>query len=666
MCLRLPPFRFCVYDVGHYLRENRSEWSPRHVGFFDTETYPVRKDDREELRLRLWVGGTVDRTAGPRGKLDVGTASGETRSSLAQWVDRACVGRPTVWLFAHNLGFDLTVSRLPDELVKLGWQLTKWNFAGRNVTARLRKRSKGLTLVDSTSWLPMALEKVGLLVDRHKLPMPAFGAPDEDWLEYANQDVLVLADAVLQLLDWWDDNKLGHWSTTGPGCGWNSARHMSKQPLLVVRDDPAEVKHDRSAHLGGRRDVTRVGEIEGGPFAQIDFSNAYLTVAASQLLPKGRLAHYDSFDPYGTWVDGNRFGVIAECEVQCRVPRYPFATASGTFYPVGRFRSVLASPEIVSARNTGDLVAIGPGYVHDLGYPLQQWARWALDICDGGAQETAPVVASCVKQWGRSVIGKFAARASTSTARGPALWPGWHLERGSSGPDHLPAADVHVAGRHWWVTFDQEGENAYPAVLAWVASYVRVALGRMLEQLGEDLWVCCDTDGAMLDLTKARSWLRERSARFGRLRTPWAVAEAVCEAVTPLTWPLVPRVKTLSHTLTVVGPQHYQADTFTRAAGRPGKPEQGPDGSLELWRWPKVKWQMEHGSDDGFTRVAASWTEPAQLAHRWVTQEGLALPCTARMLPDGTSGLVPWAETPYAALGMILHERQAPALAGLH
>ena len=646
----------------HYLRSNESEWTPRYVAFWDTETYPVTEGTRQNLQMRLWTAALVDRKEVASQGVKVRTEWGADRRSLARWFNGVTVGHPTVWSYAHNLGFDLTVSRLPDFLHDLGWDMTEWNFAGRNVSGRMRKGTKGLTFCDSTSLLPTSLAAIGGMVGRRKLVMPADDAPEEAWLEYCQRDVLVLAEAVLTLMDWWDEHKLGHWAMTGAGCGWNAMRHMTPKKSFLVKTEPEGIAHDRLAIRGGRRDVTRVGEIAGGPFALLDFSNAHLTIAATQLLPKARLTFHDGFPLDSIHIAGNRFGVVADCEVETPSPLYPLRTPDGVFYPVGRFRAPLASPEIVAARDRGHLRAVGAGYVHDLGFPLAGWARWALNLMGVADPEQPPVVGAMVKQWGRSVVGKFAARGSRTVDRGPAQWPTWHLERGTSGPNHAPAADVHIAGRHWWVIRDLDGDNAYPAVLAFVESYVRVALNRMLDALGEDVWVCCDTDGVVVDLARAREWLCEGSRGRSVPRRPDRVAEALCEALGALTRPLVPKVKMLSETLHVAGPQHYSGDTFERAAGRPGKPELDSDGALRHWRWPKVAWQMEHGSPDGFTRVEAEWTAPATTAHRWVLTDGWTLPVMAHLNGDGQSHLTSWETMSPILGGGRLAPVQAPAV----
>lgn len=649
----------------HWLRGNASEWTPSRVIFLDTETRSTSQTSRQTLGLRLWVGGVVQRSCDTPAVSGVRTAHGRDRLSLAKWIDGATVGHQTTWLYAHNLGFDLTVSRLPDFLNRLGWTMSAWNFAGRNVGGRMVKRSKRLTLADSVSLLPHSLDEVGRRLGRPKQPLPAPGAPDEVWLDYCTNDVLILAQAVLELMDWWDRERLGHWAQSGPGCGWNSMRHHPEAGKVLIDTDTVGMSEDRKAIRGGRRDVTRVGEIPGGPFALVDFQNAYLTVAATQLLPVKRLGFFDDISQVLTGPHAQSLGCICECVVETDTPRYPYRTDKGVFYPTGRFKTVLCSPEIDDAAARGHLVSMGPGWLHHLGHPLRGWAQWCLGSLEAGNDTVPPVAKLMVKQWGRSVIGKFAARSSTQLDLGPALWPGWHLERGTWGPEHAPAADVHIGGRHWWYRMNQEGDNAYPGLLAWVESCVRVALGRMLDELGDDGWVCCDTDGAVLDLSKARSWLARRSWPLGRIRGPLPVAEAVCAALAPVTAPLVPRVKLISKTLTVSGPQHYAGDSFERAAGRPGKIEKDEDGSLHFWRWPKVAWQMAEGSKDGFVRVEAQWTHPSQLAHRWVLADGTTVPVRAQLDGDGGSRLLPWGAMVESLGELKLAGLQSPALRGL-
>src|SRR6266568_482150 len=139
----------------HYLRENARNWSPRSVIFLDTETREVVAGKTDVLGLRLWVARYVDRRTAKDVSPRHVTTWGTTAPALARWVDDVTLNREAVWLFSHNLSFDLTVSRLPLTLVSLGWRINDAAIGGKSPWLRLARGKRVLTLVDSGSWLPL-------------------------------------------------------------------------------------------------------------------------------------------------------------------------------------------------------------------------------------------------------------------------------------------------------------------------------------------------------------------------------------------------------------------------------------------------------------------------------------------------------------------------------
>jgi hypothetical protein len=670
------------------LRDNKNIWLPRSVIAFDTETSPDRRADREVLRLRCWTARHYRYSPDAGGLVLNATGAGCARADLAQWFDETCARGLSTWAYAHNLGFDLTVTALTEHLFHRGWELSDWTFAGKNVTGRMRKGKTKLALCDSFSLVPAPLAAIGTMVGLEKGILPADNASENEWLEYCARDTEVLGTALVELMAWWEEHELGHWTQSGPGLGYNAFRHKmrparpprdpdrpgevhlgwgeNRKPPIVIRTEPDGIGHDRLAVYGGRRDVTHVGEMTGGPFALLDFGNAYLTVAANHPLPAGRMAHYRDLEQRYRRSPRSWGSIVAECELDTPVARYPLRTATGVFYPVGRFTTTLAGPEIGWADQAGHLVRVGPGYLHRTSSALRPWARWCLEVIDPAERATAPVVKAMVKQWGRSVIGRFAGRQAGVRDVGPQIYPHWHYQPAVVGWGGTPGAMVNMAGRQWLYRFDQDGDDAYPAVLAFVESYVRVALGKVLEALGETVWLTCDTDGVVIDLSAARSWLQERSGRPTRYRNPLRVAEAVCGALAPLCGPLALRTKLVAENLTVAGPQHYQLGPLERAAGRPSRPELEPDGTPRWWTWPGARWQMSHGDPAGFVRVEQQWTAPANTAHRWVLADGRALPVFATLTPTGQSAIARWGAGPGPEYHGELEPTQAPALAGLY
>src|ERR1700679_343957 len=97
----------------HYLPGNKKEWTPDTVIYLDTETRVVQGGDREVLGLNLWCARLDVRLRDGRGVRTVVSGSGDSASSLGEWITGAVRGRTTVWAYCHNLAFDLATTRLP-------------------------------------------------------------------------------------------------------------------------------------------------------------------------------------------------------------------------------------------------------------------------------------------------------------------------------------------------------------------------------------------------------------------------------------------------------------------------------------------------------------------------------------------------------------------------
>src|SRR5487761_288239 len=269
----------------HYLRRNEAEWSPSNVAFFDTETTPVVDGTDEVHLLRLWCASCTRRSKvadEPSRQLD---GSGVTGEELADWLEVMLVGQPNLWVWAHNLAFDLTCSRLITLLVHRGWTITDFSVDDRSPWFRLARRSKHMTITDSWSWLPQSLAAIGETVKVKKPDLPAFEDDDAAWLVRCRGDVATLAASILALLDWWDRTRLGRWTITGAATGWNAMRHKLLRNCVLIEPTPEARVHERKAIRGGRREVWRWGRLSTGPYVQLDIERAHSTIAQHLALP---------------------------------------------------------------------------------------------------------------------------------------------------------------------------------------------------------------------------------------------------------------------------------------------------------------------------------------------------------------------------------------------
>lgn len=641
----------------HYLRANHGEWTPPHLVALDTET----RQATDELQvLRCWVASVIAR---PEGLSDMDTrkdASGDTARGLAAQLDAWSGSRPTMWVYAHNLGFDLAVTRLPVELCAIGWEVSDFAIDGRAPWLRLSKGRKHITLADSWSWVQSSLQVISGIVGITKPPLPDDGDSAEAWLIRCKSDVDILLAMMSTLMDWWSTTGRGRWSVTGAASGWNAYRHTPTPFKVLIDPDEKGVALERRSIYGGRRAVNKVGSLTPGQYVEIDFSRAYTVAAATMPLPIRRMRAFDSMSIDDSRIANDRWGIIAEVTIETDVPRWPVRESGRVWYPVGRFRTTLASPEIADARSRGALLAIHNGHSYQLAPHMETWARWCLDVADENTQGIPGVVRLAAKQWGRSVVGKWAQKRYTKIPLGFAPTAGWGYEQAWMADTHVRASIVDMGGRRYMSFPDGDGENAFPAVLAFIESGVRVALGKAIDAVGSAAFVQCDTDGLLASVADLMRRARSDETRAAITRKGEDFLNVIVERISEVTAPFTLRIKRTYSRVEVIGPQHVKLDGHRRYSGIPGSGEELQDGSIGAWVWPKLSQQMQSRDALGYVQHYQRYRVPRALAAGWITTTGTVLPMEWASLPDGSYGPLRWPQTRWAACGEELATVQTP------
>jgi hypothetical protein len=610
----------------HRLRPNHREWTPPQVMFLDAETTRELGDAGELHTLRLWAARLVVRRTKHGGGLGASNGWGYDTAELADQIDIWTEGQRTLWAYAHNLSFDLAVTRLPAELAARGWVVTAHAVSSDAPWLRMRRGQCVLTVCDSWGWLRAELAAIGADIGAPKLALPDWNDPDSEWLARCEGDVDILARAMCDLMDWWDAEQLGSWTLTGSAGGWNTWRHRTTAALPLIVPDAEQTAADRKAIYGGRREAFRHGTLDGGPWVLLDFKSAYPSIAAAKPLPAARQGNFDSLPLDSALVCGQDYGIIAQADVHTTVPRYPVRVAGRVVYPVGTFRTTLAGPEIAEARTRGELIAIGPGYLHKLSPHMAEWASWVLRVTDDASSQIPRVCRRAVKHWGRAVIGKTAAKGWQTRPLETLGWTGWDYRPAWNAELQAPSHLIDICGVAAEVISTGDGDNAYPAILAWVESWVRVYLGRAIDDIGPEHVITCDTDGLIMDNT-GRYTIDDFPLTMG---------------------PLTMRPKAKYDEIRVIGPQHIITPGDRKLSGIPSSAVPNDDGELQALLWPKLASQMAMrpgGTEPGYLRPWARYTLPASTVAGYVTRTGAVQPLRAVICHDGGTHVLAALET---------------------
>lgn len=627
----------------HWLTAPGATKTPGTVVTLATETCGVMDGGDQVHTLRCWATRT---TAGPAGQPAARTtisSAGSTPRELLEVIEAACQPGQETWVLAHNIGFDLAVTMLPDGLRGAGW-VAKWVHLSSEATIfRLVKGTRRLVLADTWSWLRCSLPEAQRGSGMRPRPRPVPDASAAAWAAHCAASVRALDRLVWGLLDWWVSLDAGPWRMTSASCGWSTIRCLTPPRTVLVGSQRLTSRLEADAITGGLKTVSRVGEQTSGRFDDWDLKAAYPTVAASLPLPcrgidPGRLG--SAVDPLHP-PDG--IGTICRVRIQTQMPCAPCRIGGDVFRPVGEFTTTLTSAELPWVLDHAGQVHVLDVAWFELAPWLAGWGRWIIDTQDGRTPGTPPVARMVVKGWGRSALGRFALKTSRLLYERPATCAGWRVE---TGMDAVTGSTIDIVSwdgvERTWIR-DQPGQDTLPAVLAFVEGHVRTAVLQAVARRPVGAVLQVNTDG----------WWERRPAGPAGRGVPWC-PEPFC---------LVS--KATSNVLTVSGPNHTGTPADPRLSGIPPTAVRQPDGSYRWQDWPGLAWQLQVSRPGEYRRPGRHVTLPPHSVHGWVLEDGRVLPPAVMVAADGSNMLRPWGETPGRPVDGVLAAWQIPVLARL-
>lgn len=531
-----------------------------------------------------------------------------------------------------------------------------------------RERTKWLhtlTIADSASLFPGPLAQLGPHVGICKTDVDFSACTDEELAGHCDADVAILAAAVLAFMDWWDSQDLGIWTVTGAGQAWQSYKRHLDPRQVVIDHDPAILEIERAAVYGGRRDVFRTGNLPPGRYAEIDFEAAYPTVAAEFPLPARAACPVN--DQHRAMALHGRVpqGMLAEVTICTDTPRWPVRIGGRVFYPVGRFRTVLAAPDIQAAADAHALEKVHEGWLFTMSSHLREWARWVLKLIKDKDGLVPGVVKIWAKLASRAVIGKFAQKGWRTT---PYVGPpaeGWSIEHTIELYSGTKGVITGVNGDYYISWADQRGEHERPAVLAFVEAHTRCRLSAVIAGPYGAGIVQCDTDGFAASHTVLERIAAALGAKWHHGRSVPRTSEDVIAEWNRVTYPLVLREKTHFARAVVYGPQHVVLDGKPRFAGVPRGAWKTSETTWMARLWPGMTWQAMHSVAGEYARPVQPYKVLGPYAQAWVLADGSVRAAETAIDAAGQNYLLHWKHTRWAASGAALRPHQAQWAEGL-
>ena len=480
----------------HWMRHNKASRYPARFVCLDVETHRQRLESGERQTFRL-AYATFDNETSRSGDAVDELAFADT-AELWRWIDSKTTTKCRTFVFAHNLAFDLRASSALVNLARIGWRVQSLALDRHRCWLRMTRGNRTLILIDTVSFLGVALNKLADEVKWNYVPLPHEESSTESFLDRCRSDTRLLRLLVIRMLRWLGDNDAGDFRMTGPAQGTALFRHRFLPPNgLLIHDDPDLLDLERKAGWAGRCEVWKHGYVKG-PLYEWDFSLCYARTARMASLPTRFRCEVppSAFDVLPTL--GNDRAYLAQVRIATDLPIVPAYIDGRICWPIGTFDTVLWDCEIQLARDFGAEVEIQRAFLYQASPLMKEWGDWIIGRLDGPEPETCPVGRALLKQWSRSTVGRFGLR-----------YPLWEQkdEARETGFAIVPwiDAETKATGDTLWIGNQilersgvVESNDSAPAIMSYVMALARCRLWRAIATLPEGSLCYCDTDSLIV------------------------------------------------------------------------------------------------------------------------------------------------------------------------
>ncbi len=543
-------------------RNKGTEFPPRLI-FFDTETTPVKISDHKTRHdLRLGCAVYWQRPAPRRPEREVWL---EFRDADALWdfVEQHAYKGERLVVVAHNLAFDGTVTAAFPSLLARGW-IVKALISERSLNIwRFVKDGRAIMFMDSLNLFRAPLADLGDVLGVPKLPIDFDTATDAELSAYCKRDVEILLALFRRYGDFLRRHDLGSFRPTIASQALGTYQHKYMKKPIYIHANPYATAIERRGYHGGRCECYFLGDLPDGTYYHLDVNSLYPHIMASTPVP-WRLIGVRLDCEFGEFEDIiQKHTLIADVLLDTNVPAYPHVIEGRLTFPVGKFWTTLAGPELVHAWEGGRVLDVGEVALYDSAVLFADFVRDMYDLrLRYRRGRNQPFSAFC-KYLMNSLYGKFGQMGRTWRRLGDAPPSDVWYDIGYCG-DGTPYVERAIGGKHEALEVGGNSVNTFVAIPAVITSAGRLFLWDLLERAGVDHVFYCDTDSVLVDQEGYRA-LRGHVARgrvLGKLRLIQRVESGTIRGPKDYTFGNRTAMKGIRRTAEKLGEGRYKQDAF--------------------------------------------------------------------------------------------------------
>jgi DNA polymerase type B, organellar and viral len=524
---------FNLRRFAHIITQKKKTVVPSNFIFFDTETYVKGTKHVQGIGDQiLWFGWALAYRTEDHKRTRELWCRFSTPEQFFEFVYSRLVDGKPLFVYAHNMGFDLPIVGFFELYRKLGMSIEFWTIDTPPTIFKCRWEGKTVVFVDTLNYWQMPLAALGESVGCSKAPMPKSPKDRKGWDRYCRRDVEVLDKAITKLIAFVQEHRCGSLAMTLASLSMSAYRHRFMKHQIWIHDRVAICELERNAYYGGLVECFRMGRVPAKMVYNVDITSHYPSV----MLNKFPCKLINVMDRPDIGVIRSLLKtkcVIAEVLLSSRVETFPHRKKKKLRYVRGRFKTYLCGPELQRAIDTNSIFKIRKAAIYDSARLFDQFVKYFWHVRQCYLRKRNGVDSFFAKILLNSLYGKFGQRGVSWMDLTPQLFQhlmsviGVDTTKKKYDIDKIPI-DVQPYW-NWTPIGAEEGlrlrnplnnlqvklaisehYESFPAISAYVTAYGRERLLELIRIAGQENVYYCDTDSLFTNTTGLKRLRRKR------------------------------------------------------------------------------------------------------------------------------------------------------------
>jgi len=484
----------------HILKSEKTLAIPRHIIFFDTETFQDKVDEYSiKQRLRLGWACYYRRPYG-RHTETLEWFYFDTHIAFWTFVFNHTAPKQKLWLIARNLTFDFTVLKGWKHLRKAGYKLKFFHNQGTCNIISVRGKSNSIVFLDSMNWFPESLEKTGERIGIPKLKIDFKTCTKAELSIYCKNDVLIELENFKYFIRFLEGNKVARLCYTRGSTAMAAFLLSHYTTKIFIHNNKQAIDLERESYKGGRVECFFIGELKNENYYLLDVNSLYPFVMRNNVYPVKYIKKVKGYDLQTfrrLFIDK---AIVAKVLIETDLPIYAVRRGRCMF-PVGRFWATLCTPELKYAVEHNHIKKVDTCVIYNQENIFRSYVDTFYALRQDFKSAGVEVFEQLCKYMMNSLYGKFGQKGENWNKIGECPNEPDREELVFNIGGRRVTKLRYLLGELFIMTGHGESFDSFPAIAAHVTAYARMYLWQLMQQTGYGNYFYCDTDSLIVNET---------------------------------------------------------------------------------------------------------------------------------------------------------------------